>query len=543
MSILRVIQVLKDDGKGGNPYHDEHGKFTSGPHGSDLTHMGPKKGTVPGGIYTDKTTGHSYVVKEYKNPLQAGAEATTNHLYAAAGIPAAESHVVSMGGKIVGASKMYPGITEGTKEGVSKVDSELAKGYGVDALTANWDVVGMSHDNIAIKNGIPIRIDNGGSLAFRAQGGSKNFPATEVSELKTLLDPNKNPNTAAIYGKQFAADPKSQAEAMERVGKISDKDIDDAVKRGLGAAGADQKYQDSIAAGLKSRRDLIMEEAKNIRVGIAQKEEEAKQKAALKAEKEAEKQAAIAAGTYVKPQRDRKGKEELSVVEKAALSAALEKSEEEIKAKLGKLYESTGINKFVGGTTNKEFKEQVAKSPGIMQARAYAQAALIKQGYIKYNAETGVMDAVELHRGIGVPRDVAMGFKAGDNIDFGHLACFSELQKKSESFAHNNGDRYAIMTLDEYKANIKEAGIKSLSAAQIKERYAGVMLPVVVTASTPAKRIVGAYRIGIGRYQSYPSEKEVTIHQPHRCKITSVEIVKDTAGKPSYVHVRGDFKG
>jgi hypothetical protein len=522
MSLLRVIQVLKDEGQIGNPYHDEHGKFTSGPHGSNLEKTGPKKGTVPGGIYQDKTTGHSYIVKEYKNPLQAGTEATTNHLYAAAGIPAAESHVVSMGEKIVGARKMYPGITEGTKEGVGKVGSELAKGYGVDAMTANWDVVGMNHDNIAIKNGIPIRIDNGGSLAFRAQGGSKNFPATEVSELKTLLDPAKNPNTAALYGKAFSADPKLQAEAMERVGKLDDKTIDDAVKRGLGAAGADQKYQDSIAGGLKARRDLILEEAKNLRTQIAKDEAAAQKKAELKAQKESEKQAAIAAGTYVAPQRDRKGKEELSVVERGNLEAALKKSDSEIRAKLTSLYEATGINRFVSGTTNKEWKEQVAKSPGIMQARAYAQAALIKQGYIKYNAETGTMEAVELHRGIGIPKNIAMRLKAGDNIDFGHLASFSEDKEESLNFAHINGDSSAI----DSKTAPKNANV-----------------PVLVTSSAPAKRIVGAFRIGAGIYQGYETEKEVTLHQPHRCRVQSVEIVKGSSGGSSYIHVRGDFKG
>lgn len=43
----------------------------------------------------------------------------------------------------------------------------------VDAFLANWDVLGQEADNVLVYNGIPVRIDNGGSLRFRAQGQPK----------------------------------------------------------------------------------------------------------------------------------------------------------------------------------------------------------------------------------------------------------------------------------------------------------------------------------------------------------------------------------
>lgn len=50
----------------------------------------------------------------------------------------------------------------------------LAEGADVDAMLGNWDVIGMAADNILVdKDGKPWRIDNGGSLSFRAQGGKK----------------------------------------------------------------------------------------------------------------------------------------------------------------------------------------------------------------------------------------------------------------------------------------------------------------------------------------------------------------------------------
>ena len=518
MSLLRVIEVLKDDGKGGNPYHDEHGKFTSGPHGSNLEKIGPKKGTVPGGIYQDKTTGHSYVVKEYKNPLQAGTEATTNHLYAAAGIPAAETHAVSMGGKIVGAGKMIPGITEGNQSNVSKVGSELAKGYGVDAMTANWDVVGQTHDNIAIKNGIPIRIDNGGSLQFRAQGGSKDFPGDKVHELKTLLDSSKNPNTSAIYNKEFDKNPTAKAEAMERVGNISDKDIKDAVSRGLGAAGATAEQQKDMVGRLIGRRDLILEEAKTLRGQIAKDQEAAQKKAELKAQKEAEKQAAIAAGTYVPKTAPRMGPNVLNSIEKSNLDSALKKSEAELKTSLDKMYESSGINRFLGGKTDADFKSKIARDKDAFKIRAATQAMLIKQGVLQYNPETGEMSKLTLMRGIGVPANEMNNLKPGGNFNFGKLACFTDKEKTAYGFAHSNGLSSQI-------------GIKTSAT-----------VPVVVHAVTPGKRIMGSYKTKAGSYPHYSHEQEYTLHQPFRCTVKSVEVITDYAGRKT-IKVNGEFKG
>jgi hypothetical protein len=51
---------------------------------------------------------------------------------------------------------------------------ELEKGFNVDVLIGNWDIIGMGADNILIDpDGIPWRIDNGGSFGFRAQGERK----------------------------------------------------------------------------------------------------------------------------------------------------------------------------------------------------------------------------------------------------------------------------------------------------------------------------------------------------------------------------------
>ena len=53
-------------------------------------------------------------------------------------------------------------------------------------------------DNIRVKDGIPYRVDVGGTLTTRAMGGNKIYDG-QPSEHKTLMDPSINRNTAKIF--------------------------------------------------------------------------------------------------------------------------------------------------------------------------------------------------------------------------------------------------------------------------------------------------------------------------------------------------------
>ena len=57
---------------------------------------------------------------------------------------------------------------------LEKMKKKLREHFAVDVLLGNWDVVGQGADNILIDSkGTPYRIDNGGSMGFRAQGEKK----------------------------------------------------------------------------------------------------------------------------------------------------------------------------------------------------------------------------------------------------------------------------------------------------------------------------------------------------------------------------------
>lgn len=92
-------------------------------------------------------------------------------------------------------------IKSGSKEQILAVKAQLRKHFVADCLLGNWDVIGLNMDNIIIDNtGTAWRIDNGGSLEYRAQGELKGTAfGPVVFELETLTDPFKNPEAAKIF--------------------------------------------------------------------------------------------------------------------------------------------------------------------------------------------------------------------------------------------------------------------------------------------------------------------------------------------------------
>jgi hypothetical protein len=104
-------------------------------------------------------------------------------------------------------------LSDTTPDEFLAAKESLKKVFVVDALLANWDVIGYGQDNIILPsdNSLPVRIDNGGSFMFRAQGKLKPFTPI-VHELDTMRDPSINPQAAYIFG------------------ELTDTEIDDQIK-------------------------------------------------------------------------------------------------------------------------------------------------------------------------------------------------------------------------------------------------------------------------------------------------------------------------
>jgi 8-oxo-dGTP pyrophosphatase MutT (NUDIX family) len=122
------------------------------------------------------------------------------------------------------------------------------KGFVADCLMGNWDVAGMDYDNMLYseKYDRVYRVDVGGSLQYRAQGGLKDNWGEQVFELDTLRDPATNPTAARIF-KDI-----SNADIIEQIQKAY-----------MNVSGAvDGKYESII----KDRLNWLYEEMKR-RIG------------------------------------------------------------------------------------------------------------------------------------------------------------------------------------------------------------------------------------------------------------------------------------
>ena len=97
-------------------------------------------------------------------------EYLTNQLYDLLGLRVPDFELYEDNGEAVMLSKYIPM----TKVPSAKNYDDMAKGFVIDALLANWDI--YQNDNCLIDSaGRIIRVDNGGALNYRAQGSKKTF--------------------------------------------------------------------------------------------------------------------------------------------------------------------------------------------------------------------------------------------------------------------------------------------------------------------------------------------------------------------------------
>jgi len=164
---------------------------------------GPQGGSNPGGRFRDEF-GVEWYCKFPADEDIAKSEVLAAKLYAALGVSGQDCKLVTKGGK-VGIASRWIDVKKGTAAQLAKLDG-TASGFAADAWLANHDVVGLAFDNLQIgPDGKAHRVDAGGSLQYRAQGGKKAFGPT-VSEIDSLRDPAINSKSAAVFGKMTEAD-------------------------------------------------------------------------------------------------------------------------------------------------------------------------------------------------------------------------------------------------------------------------------------------------------------------------------------------------
>lgn len=167
--------------------------------------VGAQAGSNPGGVY-QMPNGDKYYVKFYSNPAQGVNEHLANVIYKGIGAEVPETLVgKDSSGKQVFASKWRTDL-QGTAQslGLSPAHADkVMNGFIGDVFTKNWDAVGLSKDNIGIlKSGEVIRLDNGGSLLYRAQGSPKAISSLHtIDEWETFFNNAKNPAYSSVAAK------------------------------------------------------------------------------------------------------------------------------------------------------------------------------------------------------------------------------------------------------------------------------------------------------------------------------------------------------
>lgn len=208
---------------------------------------GGQGGSNPGGKFKDPT-GQEWYCKFPKDADTAKSEILAAKLYALAGLSSQDAVLVTKGGKVGIASKWVDIKKAASPGALAKVDGAQS-GFVVDAWLGNWDVVGLSYDNLQVgPDGKAHRVDAGGSLEYRAQGEKKAF-GSKVEELDTLLDAGKNAQTASVFKGMTKAD---MAASAAKVLAISDVAIRAMVNQyGPGDAAAKAKLADTLIARKK----------------------------------------------------------------------------------------------------------------------------------------------------------------------------------------------------------------------------------------------------------------------------------------------------
>ena len=222
-----------------------------------LKPVGGQKGSQPGGVYQNSETGAKSYVK-FIGPDRAKTEALAASLYEAAGIKIPKVSTIEFKGQVALKSDWLEGI-QPMSIAAMRSSPEVREGFVVDAWLANWDVVGTGADNIGEVNGTPYRVDAGGSLLFRAQGGPKKFDA-KVPELETMRDPDISWEGSKVFGSIKPAELQAGA---QKVVNISDSQIEQLVEQSGLPAGPIPEYPHTdnvkqfLIDRLKARRNTI----------------------------------------------------------------------------------------------------------------------------------------------------------------------------------------------------------------------------------------------------------------------------------------------
>lgn len=211
-----------------------------------------------GAMFGESEDGRKWFVKSYRGDQnRVATELLANAIYRKVGVAVPEAGELSFDGKPALAYPLVEGVPGGSKSGVrvTQPSRALAKDFMVDALLANWDVVGLEHDNLLWPEGTTpenwsigtpaTRLDQGGSLAYRAMGSKKPFGPVP-SEVWTMA----SPKGGQAFGRMALEPELKRAGAARIAAALPPATIDELVDA---APFKDEKMREQVRDALKAR--------------------------------------------------------------------------------------------------------------------------------------------------------------------------------------------------------------------------------------------------------------------------------------------------
>lgn len=221
-----------------------------------LRQIGGQRGSNRGGTYVDEATGTEWYVKFPASEDMARNEVLAAKLYEAAGIDVPDLRLIQLEGQPAIASRIVDGLAKGAPDALAK--GGALDGFAVDAWLANWDVAGATMDNLLLRGSRAFRVDTGGALRYRAQGGLKGQAfGDQVTEIQSLRNAGTAPQASRVFGKMTDADLE---QSVARVLAVDDSTID----RLLAEFGPrEPSERAALAARLKARREDLARQFPN----------------------------------------------------------------------------------------------------------------------------------------------------------------------------------------------------------------------------------------------------------------------------------------
>jgi len=200
-----------------------------------------------GAMFAKSADGQRWLVKGYRGDRdRVATEALANAVYREMGARVPRAGVMrAPDGSTVLAYPLVEGKPAPMTFHQGGPSRRVAEHFMTDALLANWDVAGLEDDNILWSpEGDPIRVDQGGTMEFRAMGGRKDFGPVPL-EVSSMLSPGgqgRRSSRVRLSG--------MRKQALEIEKRLTPERIDALLEQ---APFEDQAMRDRVGKALKAR--------------------------------------------------------------------------------------------------------------------------------------------------------------------------------------------------------------------------------------------------------------------------------------------------